>query len=60
MGVNKKDFENILESLSNFSKRLRVPIEIIENNDALHVENNILRQALGIYEEEVSFNCFRF
>jgi len=51
--VSKREFEAILESLSVFQQRLQVPKEILENNDALHIENNILRQALSIYEDQV-------
>jgi cell shape-determining protein MreC len=51
--LNRKDFENLLNKLEDFNARLQAPAEIIENNEALHIENSILRQALNYYEAEV-------
>ncbi|CAI2370653.1 unnamed protein product [Moneuplotes crassus] len=51
--ITKNDFEQILDSLTSFQNRLKIPNELMENNEALQVENSILRQALEIYEDQI-------
>lgn len=55
--VSKEHFNSILKSLDDYQIRLQVPAEIMENNEALHIENSIIRQALSIYENKIPEKC---
>ena len=52
--ATRKDFEHVLKNLKNFHNSVKIPKEVLGQNEALYIENGVLRQAIQLYESYVS------